>query len=93
MVGSDLEENDRKYEAGTLDFKELIKGYDSLPDDHVVEVIVAFGGSDKDGWRGMKFADMGQIIDDSLDGQLAMRPIRTHISVDSTTRTWTTRVR
>ena len=55
--------------AGTNDFRELIEGYKSLPEDHTVEVIVAFGGADKDGWRGMKFADMDQIIDDARDNR------------------------
>ena len=65
MVGSDLE---GKGDAGTSDLWELIEGYDSLPDEHAIEVVVAFGGADKDGWRGMKFADMSQIKDDWLDG-------------------------
>ena len=64
MVGSDLEE-DNQY--GTIDFKELIAGYDNLPDRDEVEVIVAFGGARKDGWRGMKFANMSQIDSDSQD--------------------------
>ena len=66
MVGSDLEEDD---ESGTDDLYELIEGYESLPDDHAVEVVVAFGGANKDGWRGMKFADIYQIMDDSGDGR------------------------
>ena len=61
MIGSDLEEDGL---AGTDDFKELIEGYESLPEDHEVEVIVAFGGANKDGWRGMKFADIYQIRED-----------------------------
>ena len=64
MVGSDLEE---KFEAATTDFNELINGYYALPDDQLVEVIVAFGGANKDGWRGMKLANMSQIISDSTD--------------------------
>ena len=67
MVGSDLEENTR-HPAGTNDFGELIAGYNNLPDKNEVEVIVAFGGADKDGWRGMKFANMSQIVGDSQDG-------------------------
>ena len=72
MVGSDLEDGIGKGPGGglngTKDFKELIQGYESLTDDHPVEVLVAFGGADKDGWRGMKFADMYQIIADGQDG-------------------------
>ena len=67
MIGSDLEDGkgpSREGLAGTDDFKELIEGYESLPEDHEVEVIVAFGGANKDGWRGMKFADIYQIRED-----------------------------
>jgi len=64
MVGSDLEENQQ---AGTKDFRELIEGYDSLVDKSEVKVIVAFGGARVDGWQGMKFANMSQIIDDAQD--------------------------
>ena len=72
MVGSDLEDGIGKGPGGglngTKDFKELIQGYESLTDDHPVDVLVAFGGADKDGWRGMKFANMDQIIADGQDG-------------------------
>ena len=66
MVGSDLEGDD---ESGTYDLYELLDGYASLEDGTEIEVVVAFGGADKDGWRGMKFADIGQIWDDSVDGE------------------------
>ena len=73
MVGSDLEDGGEHGPTrgmnGTKDFHELVKGYNSLTDELEVEVIVAFGGADKDGWRGMKFADMFQIIDDAEDGE------------------------
>ena len=65
MVGSDLEEEDM---AGTIDLAELIEGYDRLRGDEV-EVVVAFGGANKDGWRGMKFADVRQLQDDLEDGE------------------------
>ena len=64
MVGSDLEGD---YWLGTTDLEELIDGFVSLSDPESIEVIVAFGGADKDGWRGMKFADIRQLMDDSLD--------------------------
>ena len=64
MVGSDLEEDNW---AGTQDLYELIDGYYALPNQDLVEVIVAFGGANKDGWRGMKFADIYQLGDDSQD--------------------------
>lgn len=66
MVGSDLEEDD-DWPAGTIDFEELIEGYATLPDSQAVEVIVAFGGANKDGWRGMKFANASQLVVDSYD--------------------------
>ena len=72
MVGSDLESGKNPIGmgmAGTNDLRELIKGYENLAEDQAVEVIVAFGGADKDGWRGMKFADIYQIMDDSEDGR------------------------
>ena len=66
MVASDLEEDN---EAGTSDFGELIEGYNALPNRESVEVITAFGGADKDGWRGMKFANMAQLMADAQDQQ------------------------
>ena len=64
MVGSDLEEDGLH---GSIDLGELLDGYFTLPDPAAVEVIVAFGGADKDGWRGMKFADASQLLIDSQD--------------------------
>ncbi len=66
MVGSDLEEDGW---AGTIDLDELIEGYESLPNPEDMEVIVAFGGANKDGWRGMKFADISQIMADAQDSE------------------------
>ena len=71
MVGSDLEDN---HQAGTKDLRELIEGYKALPDKREVEVVVAFGGAYKDGWQGMKFADMSQIMDDAEDGWFGNEP-------------------
>ena len=65
MVGSDLEEEDG---YGSQDLLELIEGYQSLPEGHALEIIVAFGGANKNGWRGMKFANARQIIADAQDG-------------------------
>ncbi|MDD2790507.1 MAG: clostripain-related cysteine peptidase [Sulfurimonas sp.] len=68
MVGSDLETN---AEAGTTDLKELIDGYNDSSIDanrSNLDIIVAFGGSDKDGWRGMRIATMAQLIADNSDG-------------------------
>ena len=64
MVGSDLE---RDGQHGSYDLWELLTGYDALTNGQEVEVIVAFGGADKDGWRGMKFANISQLQTDLLD--------------------------
>ena len=65
MVGSDLEDDGL---AGTIDLYELIAGYGGLLDEDEVEVIVAFGGA-LGSWRGMKFANMRQIVADAQDQQ------------------------
>lgn len=67
MVGSDLEENGQ---AGTNDLYELIDGYYDLSEAQreSLDIVVAFGGSNKDGWRGMRIATMAQILaDDDTD--------------------------
>ena len=64
MVGSDLEEYGL---AASLDLQELVLGYDVLADREEVEVVVAFGGANKDGWRGMKIANASQLTQDYLD--------------------------
>lgn len=66
MVGSDLEEEDL---AGSIDLWELLAGYGALPDGEEVEVIVAFGGARKDGWQGMKLANIEQLWVDVQDRQ------------------------
>ena len=71
MVGSDLEDN---HQAGTKDLRELIEGYKALPDKREVEVVVAFGGAYKDGWQGMKFADMSQIVEDGENQEFGDEP-------------------
>ena len=55
--------------AGTIDLRELIDGYSDLSNAETVEVIVAFGGADKDGWRGMKLANIDQLSADEWDGE------------------------
>jgi len=64
MVGSDLESDGN---AGTDDFNELIHGYNTLTDRSKVDIIIAFGGANKDGWKGMKYANMDQILKDAQD--------------------------
>lgn len=67
MVGSDLESQSN---AGTSDFNEMITGYNSLTtsEKNTLDVVVAFGGANKSGWKGMKIATMTQIVDDGADG-------------------------
>ena len=67
MVGSDMESS--WMQAATVDLLELLEGYRQLPRPEHVEVIVAFGGADKDGWRGMTIANMAQLLADARDGQ------------------------
>ena len=66
IVGSDLESDG---EAGTADLLELVKGYETLSSSqrNSIYVYVAFGGANKDGWRGVKYADIECIIKDSKD--------------------------
>jgi hypothetical protein len=68
MIGADLE---RKGEAGTNDLNELVKGYNELTEEEKskLDIIVAFGGANKDGWKGMRFFTINQIINDSTDGK------------------------
>ena len=67
MIGSDLE---RKYESGTSDFNEIVKGYNALSEveKNKLDIVVAFGGANKDGWKGMRFSTIDQILNDSIDG-------------------------
>lgn len=67
MIGSDLESEG---EAGTSDLHELVAGYNTLTQEQKdsLDIAVAFGGANKEGWRGMKIANMEQIIKDANDG-------------------------
>jgi hypothetical protein len=67
MVGSDLESQSN---AGTEDFNEMVTGYNTLTtaEKNSIDLVVAFGGANKSGWKGMKIATMSQIVADSLDG-------------------------
>jgi len=67
LLGSDLE---RKDKSGTNDLNEIVAGYSTLSDDQKakIDIIVAFGGANKDNWKGMKIANINQIIEDSKDG-------------------------
>ncbi len=65
VVGSDLES---RYGAATSDFNEMIAGYAGLTNPANLDVVIAFGGADRDGWRGMKFIDMPGLMEDGKDG-------------------------
>ncbi len=67
MVGSDLESGGG---AGTTDFQELITGLRTLSaeQDESLDILIAFGGANKDGWRGMKWMTKAQLLADSADG-------------------------
>ncbi len=67
MVGSDLESQSN---AGTEDFNEMVTGYNSLTtsEKNSLDLVVAFGGANKTGWKGMKIATMSQILADAADG-------------------------
>jgi len=66
IVGSDLESDG---DAGTVDLLELIDGYNQLTDEEKknIYVYVAFGGANKEGWRGVKYANIDCIIQDGKD--------------------------
>ncbi|MCV6638070.1 clostripain-related cysteine peptidase [Candidatus Albibeggiatoa sp. nov. NOAA] len=69
MVGSDLEgmSEGRRQHAGTRDFKEMEKAYNSQGfDKSKFDMIIAFGGAGVDGWHGVKYATLEQVI---ADGQ------------------------
>ncbi|MBF0470683.1 MAG: hypothetical protein HQL48_04840 [Gammaproteobacteria bacterium] len=68
LVGSDLETN---AEAGSNDLNELIQGYQQLSssEQQSLDIIVAFGGTAKEGWKGMRFATIDQIVRDGENGR------------------------
>ncbi|MEZ0370503.1 MAG: clostripain-related cysteine peptidase [Candidatus Sericytochromatia bacterium] len=55
--------------AGSSDLRELIAGWQALSLDQQqnLEVVVAFGGSRKQGWEGVKFAGMPCLVSDAED--------------------------
>ena len=64
MVGSDLESEGG---AATDNIKEMIKGAgDIVPDD--LQIIVAYGGANKSGWKGMTITTYDQIKKDLENG-------------------------
>ncbi|MCJ8500122.1 clostripain-related cysteine peptidase [Desulfatitalea alkaliphila] len=67
MVGSDLES---RHNLATKDMMDMIHGYTQLGtlDRDGLEVLVAFGGSVKPTWNGVRYTDMSCMIQDSADG-------------------------
>ncbi len=55
--------------AGTADLKEIINGYNKLSDTEKkrIEILVAFGGARKEGWKGIKYADIKCLEKDNSD--------------------------
>ncbi|MBN1166809.1 MAG: hypothetical protein JXA44_06720 [Methanospirillaceae archaeon] len=64
MVGSDLESG---FGSATNDINEMIEGYRNA-DPAKFSLVVAYGGSDKDGWEGMKIATITDLNADMADG-------------------------
>jgi hypothetical protein len=56
--------------AGTNDLNELISGYENLSNNEKsnIDILVAFGGARKEGWQGVKYADISCLQKDSEDG-------------------------
>lgn len=63
MVGSDLESG---FGSATNDITEMIEGYKNA-DPAKFSLVVAYGGSDKDGWEGMKIATIADLSADMAD--------------------------
>lgn len=65
VIGSDLESGSG---FATGNFAQLVVGWQALASRDQIDIIVAFGGADKDGWRGVKLATMDQLVADGADG-------------------------
>ncbi|WP_157736041.1 clostripain-related cysteine peptidase [Granulosicoccus antarcticus] len=67
MVGSDLESGS---DAGTTDLLEVQTALNAMSDAQLAnfDIVVAFGGSEKEGWKGMRIADTDLLFDDAEDG-------------------------
>jgi hypothetical protein len=64
-VGSDLES---KNAASSEELMDIVKNYRDT-DPNSLDIITAFGGSNKDGWRGMRIATIEQLKADAKDGK------------------------
>ncbi|RXE57038.1 hypothetical protein ABH15_02590 [Methanoculleus taiwanensis] len=65
MVGSDLESEEG---AGTADLLALVSGFSAPPEE--CRVVVAYGGAEKEGWRGMRIASITELREDAADGEI-----------------------
>ncbi len=63
MVGSDLESENG---AGTVDLLDLALNFSASPED--CRVLIAYGGAEKEGWRGMRIASVRDLQADAADG-------------------------
>jgi len=73
LIGSDLEDGNgdpKRGGAGTSDLNEIVKGYRALsaPEQANVNFLVGFGGANKAGWQGIKYASLPCILQDGQDG-------------------------
>lgn len=80
MVGSDLES---KYGAATDDLNEMVDGLGRLSAAEVeqLDLFIAFGGADQDGWRGVKWMDRQGLLTDSRDGVYGNEPAEVYLAV------------
>lgn len=67
VAGSDLEENSK---AASTDFNEIVAGYKRLSaaEQENLDILIAFGGARAAHWKGVKYADIGCLLQDSRDG-------------------------
>jgi hypothetical protein len=69
-----------KVGAGSDDLREIIEGYRSLSEAQKaqVDIVVAFGGARKQGWKGIKYADIRTILEDAGDDYFGNLPQYLH---------------
>ncbi|WP_457600699.1 clostripain-related cysteine peptidase [Hydrogenivirga sp.] len=64
VVGSDLESNNS---AATSDLLEIVRGLHNQNSPNL-QIVIAFGGSQKQNWQGVKYMDKACLIQDAQDG-------------------------
>lgn len=59
-----------KIGAGSIDIKEMLLAWEQMSDGEKshIDTIVAFGGARKEGWQGVKYADLPCLSQDAEDG-------------------------